>query len=59
MLVSRVQPVIVRRAIFWVVWSLEMLVLDIIGDQIVLAYSRMGRAIVLYVVLSVSFDLPQ
>ena len=33
--------------------------LDEMGDQIVLAYSRMGRVIVLYVVLSVSFDFPQ
>ena len=47
MLVSSVHPVIVRRAMFWLVWSLEILVLDEMGDHIVLAYSRMGRVIVL------------
>ena len=36
-----------------------MLVIDVIGDQIVLAYSRMGLVMVLYVVVSVSFCFPQ
>ena len=36
-----------------------MLVVDVIGDQIVLAYLRMGLVMVLYVVVSVSFCFPQ
>ena len=36
-----------------------MLVVDVICDQIVLAYSRMGLMMVLYVVVSVSFCFPQ
>ena len=36
-----------------------MLVVDVIDDQIVLAYSRMGLVMVLYVVVSVSFCFPQ
>jgi len=36
-----------------------MLVSDAIGDQIVLAYSRTGLTMVLYVVRRVSFCLPQ
>ena len=36
-----------------------MLVVDVIGDQIVLAYSRMSLVMVLYVVVSVSFCFPQ
>ena len=36
-----------------------MFVFDMMGDQIVLAYSRMGLVIVLYVMLSVSLDFPQ
>ena len=36
-----------------------MFVSDVMGDHIVLAYSMMGRVIVLYVVLSVSFVFPQ
>ena len=58
-LVSSVHPVMVRRAVFCIVWSLVMLVSDVIGDHIVLEYSIMGRVIVLYVVASVSFDFPQ
>ena len=58
-LVSRVHPVIVLSAWFCTVCSFVMLVLDVIGDHIVLAYSIIGRVIVLYVVVSVSLDLPQ
>ena len=58
-LVSRVHPVIVRRALFCTVCSFLMLVSDVMGDQIVLAYSMTGRVIVLYVVASVSFVFPQ
>ena len=36
-----------------------MFVSDVMGDQIVLAYSMMGRVIVLYVVVRVSLDFPQ
>ena len=36
-----------------------MLVIDVIGDQIVLVYSRMGLVMVLYFVVSVSFCFPQ
>ena len=57
MLVSSVHLVIVRSAEFCIVCSL--LVFDMMGDQIVLAYSRMGLVIALYVMLSVSFDFPQ
>ena len=57
--VSSVQPVIVRSAEFCIVCSLFMFVFDMMGDQIVLAYSRMGLVIALYVMLSVSLDFPQ
>ena len=59
MLVSRVHPVIVLSAWFCVVCSLVMFVSDVMGDHIVLAYSRMGLVIALYVVVSVSLDFPQ
>ena len=59
MFVSAVQPVAMRRAVFWTVCSLFMLVLDMRGDQTVLAYSRMGLVIALYVATRVSFFLPQ
>ena len=36
-----------------------MLVSEMMGDQIVLAYSRIGRVMALYVVMSVSLDCPQ
>ena len=36
-----------------------MLVIDVNGNQIVLAYSRMGLVMVLYAVVSVSFCFPQ
>ena len=35
-----------------------MLVFETIGDQMVLAYTRIGRHIVLYVVVIVSFCFP-
>ena len=54
MLVSRVQPVIVLKAAFWIFWSLLRDVDEMMGDQMVLAYSMMGRSNVLYVVMSVS-----
>ena len=46
-LVSSVHPVIVRKALFWIVCSLPMFVSDVIGDHIVLAYSMRGLVIVL------------
>lgn len=59
MLVSSVHPVAVLSAVFCIVCSLFMFVSDVMGDQMVLAYSIMGRVIVLYVVISVSFVFPQ
>ena len=58
MLVSRVQPVAILRAVFCTVCMAWMFVLDAMGDQIVLAYSRTGSVMVLYVVVSVSFCFP-
>ena len=57
--VSKVQPVMILSAVFCCVCSFVLLVSDMIGDQMVLAYSSMGLVIVLYVVSSVSFVLPQ
>ena len=57
--VSSVHPVIVRSAESCIVCNLFMFVFDMMGDQIVMAYSRMGLIIVLYVMLSVSLDFPQ
>src|SRR5664279_823308 len=54
-----VHPVAILRAVFCVICSLLMFVWDAIGDQMVLAYSRIGRVIVLYVVIRVSFCFPQ
>ena len=48
-----------RSAEFCMVCNLFMFVFDMMGDQIVLAYSRMSLTIVLYVMLSVSLDFPQ
>ena len=56
--VSSVHPVIVRSAEFCIVCNLFMFVFDMMGDQIVLAYSRIGLVIVLHVMLSVSLDFP-
>lgn len=58
-LVSSVQPVIVLSALFCTVCSFCVLVSDIMGDHMVLAYSIIGRVIVLYVVVRVSFVFPQ
>ena len=58
MLVSSVHPVIVRVALFCVVCSLCMFVSEAMGDHTELAYSMIGRVIVLYVVVSVSLFLP-
>ena len=58
MLVSRVQPVTVLRAAFWIFWSLLRKVDEMMGDQMVLAYLMMGRSNVLYVVMSVSLLFP-
>ena len=57
-LVSSVHPVIVLSALFCVVWSFVMFVSEAMGDHTVLAYSVIGRVIVLYVVVSVSLFLP-
>lgn len=46
-LVSRVQPVIVLSALFCVIWILFVCVCEMMGDHMVLAYSRMGLVIVL------------
>src|SRR6478609_1440761 len=46
-------------AVFWVVWSLLRFVSEMMGDQRVFPYSMTGRVMVLYVVISVSFCLPQ
>ena len=59
MFVSCVHPVIILSAVFCTVCNLFSCVLDIVGDQIVLAYSSMGRVSVLYVVLNVSVLFPQ
>ena len=59
MLVSDVQPVAIRSAVFCVICNLCCAVCDAMGDQTVFAYSRIGRVIVLYVVNSVSLSFPQ
>ena len=58
MLVSSVHPVAILRAVFWVVWSLFLLVSFMIGDQTVLPYSNMGWTVALYVAINVSFCFP-
>ena len=57
-LVSRVHPVAILRAAFCIFCTLFMLVCEIIGSQIVFAYSKMGRVIALYVWSMISFCLP-
>lgn len=57
-LVSAVQPVAMRSAVFCTVCSLLMDVFEVICDHVVLAYSRMGLVIALYVEAIVSCDLP-
>ena len=59
MLVSSVHPVVALSALFWTICSLLILVADAIGAQMVLAYSIVGRVMVLNVVARVSFDFPQ
>ena len=44
---SCVQPVAMHRALFSMICSLPMFVCDVCGDQIVDAYSRMGRVMAL------------
>lgn len=58
MFVSAVHPVAILSAVFWMTCNLWMLVLDVIGDHIVDAYSRMGRVKALYVLMIVSLCLP-
>ena len=58
-LVSRVQPVIFIRVAFWIFWSLLREVDEMMDDQMVLAYSMMGRSNFLYVMMSVSLLFPQ
>ena len=58
LLESRVHPVMVLSAWFCIVCSLEMFVSDVMGDQIVFAYFKILRVIVLYIAISVSFSLP-
>lgn len=59
MFVSCVHPVAMRNAVFCIFCSLFVFVSEMIGDQIVPAYSMIGLVIVLYVFINVSFDLPQ
>ena len=54
-----VQHVMILSAMRCVVWILFRLVSEMIGDQRVFSYSMMDRAFALYVVMSVSFCLPQ
>ena len=56
---SFVHPVAILSAVFCTICSLFILVLAAVGDQIVLAYSSVGRVIALYVVVIVSFCFPQ
>ena len=46
-LVSRVQPVIVLKAAFWIFQGFLREVEEMMGDQMVLAYSMMGRSNIL------------
>ena len=56
---SRVQPVIVLKTAFCIFWSLLREVDEMMGDQMVLAYSMMGRSNVLYVGMSISLLVSQ
>ena len=47
MLVSRVQPVMIRNAEFCIVWRLLIAVWEAMGDHIVDAYSSTGLMIAL------------
>lgn len=57
-LVSAVHPVMILKALFWVVCSFPRFDSDIIGDQTVLAYSMTGKTTALYVARRVSFCFP-
>lgn len=56
--VSAVHPVATLSALFCIVCNLVMFVCAIVGDQIVDAYSKMGRVMALYVEMMVSFCWP-
>lgn len=58
MLVSLVHPVAMRNAVFCIVCSFCMLVVDAMGDHMVEAYSSKGLDIALYVASMVSLCLP-
>ena len=58
MLVSSVHPVAILSAVFCIVCSLVVCLLDSVGDHVVLAYSRTGLVMALYVFISVSFCFP-
>lgn len=58
-LVSSVQPVATRSAVFCIICSLFVFVSEIMGDQIVEEYSSFGSVMALYVASKVSFCLPQ
>ena len=47
-MISAVHPVAVLSAVFWTTWSFCRFVRLPIGDQIVLAYSMIGRVLALY-----------
>ena len=53
------QPVAVLSAVFCILWSLLIFVLEAVEDHIELACSMTGLVIVLYVVTIVSFCFPQ
>ena len=55
---SAVHPVAIRRALFCMVSSLFICVVEIIGDHTVLAYSICGLVIALYVATTVSLSFP-
>lgn len=56
---SFVWPVAILSAVFWIVCSFVVCFWDMMGDQIVHPYSRMGLVMALYVCTNVSLCLPQ
>jgi len=56
--VSAVWPVAMRSALFCIVWSFMVCFCEIVGDQIVLAYSSIGLVMALYVCVIVSLLFP-
>lgn len=56
--VSVVHPVVMRSAEFWTRCSFSWLVLEMMGAQMVLAYSKVDLVYDLYVWRRVSFDFP-